>query len=254
MMRLLLVACVATATVRGTAAAQVADSALLTVERIYASPEFRGGSFGPLVWLMDGSAYTTLEDTANDKSGKDLVRYDARTGQRTILVSADRLVPVGDSTPLDIEEYRWSADGQRLLIFTNSQQVWRTNTRGDYWALDIGTGKLQQLGGPNGGTPSTLMFAKFSPDGGRVGWVRYGENNISVEDLATGRITQLTNDGSRTTINGTFDWVYEEELGLQDGWRWSPDGRSIAYWQLDATGVRDFPLYNTTDSLYAYFF
>ncbi|MDP3908749.1 MAG: S9 family peptidase, partial [Gemmatimonadales bacterium] len=238
---------------RGTAAAQVADSTLLTVERIYASPEFRGGSFGPLVWLTDGSAYTTLED-ANDESGKDLVRYDARTGQRTILVSADRLVPVGDSTPLDIEEYRWSADGKRLLIFTNSQQVWRTNTRGDYWTLDIGTGKLQQLGGPNGGTPATLMFAKFSPDGGRVGWVRYGENNISVEDLATGRITQLTSDGSRTTINGTFDWVYEEELGLQDGWRWSPDGRWIAYWQLDATGVRDFPLYNTTDSLYAYFF
>jgi dipeptidyl-peptidase-4 len=82
--------------------------------------------------------------------------------------------------------------------------------------------------------------------------VRYGENNIYVEDLASGTITQLTTDGSRTVINGTFDWVYEEELDLKDGWRWSPDGGTIAYWQLDAAGVRDFTLINDTDSLYSY--
>jgi dipeptidyl-peptidase-4 len=92
------------------------------------------------------------------------------------------------------------------------------------------------------------MFAKFSPDGSRVGYVR--ENNLYVEDLASGRITQLTRDGSRTVINGTFDWVYEEELGLQDGWRWSPDGNRIAFWQLVADSVRDFTLINYTDSLY----
>ncbi|MGH7530655.1 MAG: S9 family peptidase [Gemmatimonadales bacterium] len=231
-----------------------ADSALLTVERIYGSSEFRPASFGPFAWLGDGSAYTTLERAGGGRRGRDIVRYDARSGARTVLVPADRLVPSGDSTPLEVEDYGWSADGTRLLIFTNSQRVWRTNTRGDYWVLDLDTWKLQQLGGVRGGTPSTLMFAKFSPDGNRVGWVRYGEHNIYVEDLASGRITQLTTDGSRTTINGTFDWVYEEELGLQDGWRWSPDGRAIAYWQLDATGVRDFPLYNTTDSLYAFTF
>jgi dipeptidyl-peptidase 4 len=236
----------------GSAAAQQAatsDSTLLTVDRIYAGAEFRAGSFGPLAWLGDGSAYTTLERSADTK-GRDLVRYDAASGARTILVPAARLVPPGDSVPLEIEEYSWSRDGNRLLIFTNTAQVWRTNTRGDYWVLDRTTWSLKKLGGA--GPASTLMFAKFSPDGGRVGWVRYGEYNLYVEDLGTGKITQLTNDGSRTTINGTFDWVYEEELGLQDGWRWSPDGQAIAYWQLDASGVRDFPLYDTTDSLYAY--
>ncbi len=226
------------------------DSSLLTVDRIFASPEFRGGSFGPLAWLSDGDAYTTLERPADNKPGRDLVRYDAETGLRTILVPASRFVPQGDSTPLEIEEYRWSPDGRKLLIFTNSAQVWRTNTRGDYWVLDLAGWSLKKLGG--NGPESTLMFAKFSPDGARVGWVRYGEYNIYVEDLASGKLTQLTHDGSRTTINGTFDWVYEEELGLQDGWRWNPDGQSIAYWQLDASGVRDFLLYNTTDSLYAY--
>jgi dipeptidyl-peptidase-4 len=227
------------------------DTSLLTVDRIYGSPEFRGGSFGPLAWLSDGVAYTTLERPATGKAGRDIVRYDAETGLRTILVQATRLVPPGDSTPLDVEDYTWSADGRRVLIFTNSQQVWRTNTRGDYWVLDLAGWTLKKLGGAGGGPASTLMFAKFSPDGGRVGWVRYGEYNIYVEDIASGKVTQLTRDGSRTTINGTFDWVYEEELGLQDGWRWNPDGQSIAYWQLDASGVRDFLLYNTTDSLYA---
>ena len=233
-----------------TAQRATGDSSLLTVDRIFGSPEFRGGSFGPLAWLSDGIAYTTLERPAGDRPGRDIVRYDAETGLRTILVQAARLVPPGDSTPLDVEDYTWSADGRRLLIFTNSAQVWRTNTRGDYWVLDLAGWSLKKLGGQ--GPASTLMFAKFSPDGGRVAWVRYGEYNLYVEDIASGKLTQLTHDGSRTTINGTFDWVYEEELGLQDGWRWNPDGQSIAYWQLDATGVRDFLLYNVTDSLYAF--
>ena len=64
------------------------------------------------------------------------------------------------------------------------------------------------------------------------------------------RITKLTNSTSPDVINGTFDWVYEEEFGLRDGFRWSPDGKSIAYWQLDTTGVREFPLVNNTDSPY----
>src|SRR3989475_1434612 len=252
MLRRLYLLALVVAGLGSTLAAQrpAADTSLLTVDRIFASPEFRGGSLTALAWLSDGVGYTTLERQAGGKPGQDIVRYDAETGLKTIRVPAARLVPRGDSTRLEVEEYSWSADGRRLLIFTNSQQVWRTNTRGDYWVLDLAGWTLKKLGG--NGPASTLMFAKFSPDGGRVGWVRYGEYNLYVEDVASGKITQLTSDGSRTTINGTFDWVYEEELGLQDGWRWNPDGLSIAYWQLDATGVRDFLLYNVTDSLYAF--
>jgi dipeptidyl-peptidase-4 len=151
--------------------------------------------------------------------------------------------------PLAVEDYSVSPDGKQLLVFTNSQKVWRENTRGDFWALDLASGSPRKLGGA-AAKPSTLMFAKFSPDGGRVAYVR--ENNLYVENLADGGITQLTRDGSRTVINGTFDWVYEEELGLRDGFRWSPDGKRIAYWQLDALGVRDFLLINNTDSLYSF--
>jgi dipeptidyl-peptidase-4 len=92
------------------------------------------------------------------------------------------------------------------------------------------------------------MFAKFSPDGSRVAYVR--QNNIYVEHLSDRRITPLTTDGSETTINGTSDWVYEEELDVRDGFRWSPDGTRIAYWQFDTTGVGTFTLINNTDALY----
>ncbi len=230
------------------AAAQQADSTLLSVQRIYGSPDFRPEFFGPARWLHDGASYTTLEKAAAGK-GQDLVRYDSGKGTREVLVPAARLVPQGDSVPLTVEDYSWSPDGEQLLVFTNSKPVWRQNNRGDYWLLDRASGRLRQLGGPDA-KPSSLLFAKFSPDGGRIGYVR--EHNIYVEDLASGAITQLTRDGSRDIINGTFDWVYEEELNDRDGWRWSPDGKSVAYWQLNADSVRNFTLIDDTDSLYSY--
>jgi dipeptidyl-peptidase-4 len=229
--------------------AQQSDSTLLSVQRIYGRPEFGSQTFGPARWLGDGSAYTTLED-ADSEGGQNLVRYDTERGAREVLLSARQFIPPGDSVPLEVEDYAWSPDDRMLLIFTNTRPVWRLNTRGDYWVLERATGKLRKLGGSEA-KPSTLMFAKFSPDGNRVAYVR--ENNLYVEDLAGGTITPLTTDGSRTVINGTFDWVYEEELMnyYADGWRWSPDGKSIAYWQLTADQVRDFNLINNTDSLYS---
>ena len=249
MNRLLFLLSVATAAQTLPAAAQQTDPSRLTVKRIYGSPEFFSQPFGPSRWLDDGSAYTTVEPAA-DGAGQDIVRYDVEKGSREVLVAASQLVPQGAEAPLDIEDYAWSPDGSKLLVFTNTQPVWRLNTRGDYWVLDRTAGGLRKLGGKDA-KPSTLMFAKFSPDGRRVGYVR--ENNLYSEDLAAGAVVPLTNDGSRTLINGTFDWVYEEELMnyYADGWRWSPDGSSVAYWQLNADSVRNFSMVNNTDSLYS---
>jgi dipeptidyl-peptidase-4 len=227
---------------------QRADTTKLTLDRIFGSAEFQPRGVGGARWLASGAAYTALEPSTSAAHRREIVRYDAATGSREVLVPASRLVPPGDSVALEIEDYEWSPDGRRLLVFTNSQRVWRENTRGDYWLLDLAGGRPRKLGGD--AKPSTLMFAKFSPDGGRAAYVR--ENNLYVEELASGTIIPLTSDGSRTTINGTFDWVYEEEFSLRDGFRWSPDGARIAYWQLDASGVRDFLLLNTTDSLYSF--
>lgn len=220
--------------------------AALTIDRIFASPELSGDWFGGARWLEDGGGYTRLEPSTAVQGGVDIVRFDPETNARTVLVPARALVANGK--PLEVEDYAWSPDASKLLVYTNSARVWRANTRGDYWVLDRASGSLRKLGGPDA-APSTLMFATFSPDGQRVAYVR--ENNLYAERLSDGAVTRLTSDGSRTIINGTFDWVYEEELGLRNGFRWSPDSRSIAYWQLDASGVRDFLLLNNTDSVYS---
>jgi len=222
-----------------------ADTGMLA--RIFASREFTGESAGRLRWL-DGDSYTVLERTPDGRASE-IVRYDAATGRHDVLVAAARLVPAGASDPLAVEDYQFSNDRTHVLIFTNSRKVWRANTRGDYWVLDLRTGTLHKLGGPKA-EPSTLMFAKFSPASDRVAYVRAG--NLYVEPVAGGTPTQLTRDGSRTTVNGTTDWVYEEEFGLRDAFRWAPDGRRIAYLQFDMSGVRDYLLINDTDSLYSF--
>jgi dipeptidyl-peptidase-4 len=217
-------------------------SGLLALDNVFS---YQPKSLGEIRWQQDGTGYLQLEPSSN--GALDLVRYDATTGAKTVSVPASRLVPKDGSAPIVIEEFDFSADERKLLIFANSERVWRSNTRGDYWVLDLTSWDLHRLGG--NAKPSSLMFAKFSPDGNRVGYVR--ENNLFVEDLAGGgAITQLTNDGTVHIANGTFDWVYEEELFCRDGWRWSPDGKNIAYWQLDSDGVKEFTLINDTAGLY----
>ena len=218
--------------------AQVSADSDKLLHRMYASPDFEVKYFGPARWLDEGAFYTTVEPSAAAKDARDIVRYETATGKREILVSASKLIPPGAQAPLAIENYTWSKDKSRLLIFTNSKQVWRRNTRGDYWVVELKSGTLHKLGGD--APASSLMFAKFSPDGSKVGYVR--ANNIYVEDLASGRIMQITRDGSDTIVNGTSDWVYEEELDVRDGFRWSPDGQRIAYWQFDTSGVGIFKL------------
>jgi len=218
---------------------------LLTVDSMFT---YRTRSLGPVRWQDDGSGYLALEPSPTKKNFVDLVRYDAATGQRSVKVSAEKLTPAGATEPLLIEEFSMTGDEQKLLIFTKSERVWRNNTRGDYWVLDFKTGTLRKLGGADA-KPSSLMFAKFSPDGQRVAYVR--ENNVYVENLAgDNKVTKLTTDGSRYIVNGTFDWVYEEELFCRDGFRWSPDSKQIAYWQLNSEGVKEMKLIDNTDALY----
>ncbi len=219
------------------ASAQLRESAAKLIARTVGNPEFRVKSFRGGTWLGNGDSYLDLEPAISG-TGSDIVKYQTATGAREILVAADRLIPAGEKAPLAVEDYRMSPDGHRVLVFTNSKTVWRQNTRGDYWVLDLASGTLHKLGGD--APASSLMFAKFSPDSSKVGYVR--GNDIYVEDLASRKITRLTQDGSDTIINGTSDWVNEEEFDIRDGFAWSPDSRAIAFWQFNTTGLQKYTL------------
>ncbi len=218
----------------------------LTLEDIFKNGTYSSKGYGPVRWMKDNKGYSTLESN-NDVGGRDIVRYEAKSGKRSVLVSADKLIPKGKTKPLSIRNYEWSIDNSKLLVFTNTRKVWRRHTRGDYWVLDMDSGKLTQLG--KSVERTTMMFAKFSPDASRVAYV--SKNNIYVENIDSGKIEQLTSDGSDSIINGTFDWVYEEELGCRDGFRWSPDGEQIAYWQSDTKNIGTFYMINNLDSIYS---
>lgn len=216
------------------------------LRREFIARDFAVKSYGPVRWLNEGASYTTVEPSTTAKDAREIVRYDTAKGTREILVSGSQLTPPGADKPLAIDDYSLSSDMNRVLIFTNSKRVWRANTRGDYWVLDRKSGALHKLG--VGGPPSSLMFAKFSPDGSKVAYVRF--NNIFVEDPESGVATRLTDDGSEKIVNGTSDWVYEEEFFLRDAFRWSPDGQRIAYWQFDTSKVKNFPLVYDTGAAY----
>uniref|UniRef100_UPI004048130B S9 family peptidase n=1 Tax=Algoriphagus sp. TaxID=1872435 RepID=UPI004048130B len=162
------------------------------------------------------------------------------------LISSAQLSPKGQA-PLSITDFAFSADGQKVLIYTNTKSVWRLQTQGDYWVYELATEKLTQVGEEL--PESSLRFAKFSPDASKVAFV--SEFNLYVQDLTSGQISMLTDDGTRKLINGTFDWAYEEEFACRDGFQWSPDGTRISFWQIDANQIRDYYMINTTDSIYS---
>lgn len=225
--------------------AQESDSKLLTIDRIYNSDEFREESQRPIQWIENGDAYVIIESSQTIKGADELVRYDSKAQTRTVYVPGEALVV--NSKPIRIESFTLSPDGSKVLIFTNSSRVWRSNTKGDYWVYDFNVKQLKQLGAKF--PSSSLMFAKFSNDNKYVAYVH--DFNIYREEFENSDITQLTFDGTGDIINGTFDWAYEEEFGKRDGFQWSTNAEYIAFWQVDASNIRTFYMINNTDSVYS---
>jgi len=192
-----------------------------------------------LRWAPEGNAYYRVE-------GGEINRYNLPANTKTTFVSRTELTPAG-AQALRVRNYAFSKDQSKLLIFTNTQRVWRLDTRGDYWVLDLKTKALTQIGKSR--PASSLMFAKLSPDGTKAAYV--SEQNLYVEDLSSGQVKAITTDGNRKLINGTFDWAYEEEFACRDGFQWSPDSKQLSFWQLDARQIRDFYMINNTDSVYS---
>ncbi len=190
-------------------------------------------------WTKEGNAFYQVQEN-------EIAKYTLPALTKQAMVPATKLQPKSATSPLQISSFSFTDDENKFLIFTNTKRVWRYETKGDYWIYNKANGTLKQVG--TGLPAASLMFAKFSPDAKKVAYV--SNFNLYVEDLETSKTTQLTFDGNRKLINGTFDWAYEEEFFCRDGFRWSPDSRHLAYWQIDAAAVKDHLMINNTDSIY----
>ena len=203
-----------------------------------------------VIWNDDESGYYAVKEN-------NIVLVSTKGEKDKIILSSNTIGKI------EIKSFDFSKDKSKILIFTNTVKVWRYETRGDYWVYDFGEKELYQIGSTMG--ESSLMFAKFSPDGKSVAYVSKEQSssaqarnsttsaNIYIEEIKTQFSKKITStEGANKLINGTFDWVYEEEFGCRDGFYFSDSGNKIAFWQIDANQVRDFYMINNTDSIYSY--
>lgn len=224
-------------------AQQATDASTLTIDRIFNSSEFQQQRLKPIKWIDGGNSYIIIEEGLR---GNELIRYHSQTQQKKTFIAASSLRHPITNEIIKVEDFSLSDDESRVLLFTNSSRVWRSNTKGDYWLYDVKAKTIKQLGADF--ESSSLMFAKLAADNSFAAYVY--KFNLYTEDLKTGEIKQITQDGTGDIINGTFDWVYEEEFGCRDGFRINDTGKHIAFWQLNATGTGVFYMINNTDSIY----
>jgi dipeptidyl-peptidase-4 len=201
-----------------------------TLENTVRKNEFGAKRIAGLKPMADGRHYCMNE-------GGNILKYAYETGELVdTLIRRSDLLPEGSESPIYPGRYTFSRDERKVLIPTQTERIYRWSSRSEYYIFNLEDNTLTPLSA-NG----KQRLADFSPDGTQVAFVR--DNNIFIKDLAGGRETRITDDGrDRHMINGTTDWVYEEEFGFIKGFHWSPDGSRIAYYKFDESGVKEYEM------------
>lgn len=197
----------------------------ITLDDLFQKGTFRSQSVYGLRSMNDGVHYTT-------QGSNSIVRFRYATGD-----AVDTLFKLASDNEFGIKEfdsYEFSSDEKKMLLTTNMESIYRRSFTADYYVYDFETKKLSLLS-DNGAQQS----ATFSPQADKIAFVR--ENNMYMKDLNTNMEIQITEDGIfNHIINGACDWVYEEEFGFAKAFKWSPDGKRIAFYKFDESGVKQF--------------
>ncbi len=217
----------------------------LTLDDIFNSSKFAGRTITGIHWMKDGKHYSYYERDTVAKA-TNFYAYSVREHSRALLLSTSSLKLNENDPSFRFTSYQWSPDEKEILFISappEREYLSRLTPAGNIFLYDLRSKTFRRF--TNVSDPQYAV--KFSPDGKYFGLVR--SNNIYMVDIATGAEHQLTSDGAQHIINGKFDWVYEEEFGISDGWRWSPDSKHIAFWRLDENRVPEYTM-TEWDSLY----
>ncbi len=208
----------------------------ITLEDIWRDGTFRVKAVPGFNAMKDGIHYSQ-----QDKEGKtqSIGIYDLLTGKKTGTGMSSDEFKIADSLG-GIDDYSFSTDEKKILLLFRAQNIYRRSVLHYVFA---GSGKKFVLL-----DPEKVLHPTFSPDGTKVAFVK--ENNIYYKDLQSGETIAVTTDGERNRIiNGNCDWVYEEEFGFTRAFEWSPDGKYLAYYRFDESGVPEYTM-TVYDSLY----
>ena len=174
-------------------------------------------------WI-DGGRRFSYTDRDPQTNAQVIRANDPATGRDTTLFATAGLTFPGTNTPFTYDSFQWAQDSRHLVFQTNFRPIYRNSGTSDFYIYSL-SGRSMQLATKGART------GELSPNGAMLGFERGGD--MYVANLSTRAETRLTRDASDHVFNGHFDWVYEEEFGLGQAWKWSPDSRYISYWQLN---------------------
>ncbi|WP_347216792.1 S9 family peptidase [Chryseobacterium sp.] len=192
----------------------------ITLDKIY-SGYYRGKGIAGITSMKNGENYLVIEPSG-------IAKYSYKTSQKE-----------GNLVDGSFESYVFSDDESKILLQKESQPIYRHSFLGRFEVKDLKSGKVISL---NEGKP--VQEPSFSPDATKVAFI--ADNNLFYQDLTSGKITQITNDGKKNAIlNGLADWVYEEEFGHAKQYEWTKNSDAIVFVKSDESQVPEIyiPIY-----------
>ncbi|HET7819242.1 MAG TPA: S9 family peptidase [Bacteroidia bacterium] len=212
----------------------------VTLEDIFKKNVFPVKKIEGIRSMKNGVHYSTLSTTPKEQC---IVMYEYKTGNAIDTILKSSWLKSG-SASIEIDDYQFSSDENKILISSASEKIYRHSTKENYYIYDR-KNKTTTFISSNG----KQMYAELSPNGDKIGFVR--DNNLFVYDIASAKETAVTEDGKwNHVINGATDWVYEEEFSFAKGWFWSPDGSKISYYRFDESNVKEYSITKFESNLY----
>ena len=201
------------------------DLKKVSLEDVFKKGSFSQKSVYGINWMKDGQFYSSQVERNGAPA---VVKINVTTGEE-VGVLLD-----GKALGIDFLDYSFNADESKALLATDVEPIYRRSSKGIFYVVDMATGQKQQLM-----KGEKISYATLSPDNTKVAFVK--DNNLYVSDLTSNASTQLTQDGeANRIINGAADWVYEEEFSMAQAFKWSPDGKRIAFIRFDESDVPEF--------------